>query len=185
MEFLRPDVIAQVTGAPLPKVAANWHLVCAALEVDGMNSALVQVGMAATIAIETGDFEPKRERRAQLAGPAHDAQQRYWPSGFYGRGYIQLTWRENYKVAGDAIGADLVADPDLALRPDLAAKIAVWFFRWKGLHRKCDAMDWPGLRRSVNGDGYAKDAASLKRFIGYCDALRHRIGPLVPAGGAQ
>jgi Chitinase class I/ROS/MUCR transcriptional regulator protein len=46
---------------------------------------------------------------------------RYYP--YYGRGYVQLTWQANYAKAGAYVGADLVASPDLALRPDYAAVI--------------------------------------------------------------
>jgi len=45
----------------------------------------------------------------------------------YGRGYVQLTWDENYERA-DAeleLGGALVADYDLALRPDIAARIMI------------------------------------------------------------
>ena len=42
---------------------------------------------------------------------------------YYGRGFCQLTWKSNYRVAGDFCGADLVAHPELALDPHIAAKI--------------------------------------------------------------
>jgi putative chitinase len=42
---------------------------------------------------------------------------------FCGRGYVQLTWKANYAKAGDKLGIDLVAQPDLAMRPDIAADI--------------------------------------------------------------
>ena len=42
---------------------------------------------------------------------------------YFGRGYVQLTWKGNYAKAGEELGVDLVGDPDLALRPDIAAKI--------------------------------------------------------------
>lgn len=38
---------------------------------------------------------------------------KYYP--YYGRGYVQLTHKENYQYAGQFIGADLVRYPDLAL----------------------------------------------------------------------
>lgn len=43
----------------------------------------------------------------------------------YGRGYVQLTWAENYAHADKelGLGGKLVADYDLALKPDIAAKI--------------------------------------------------------------
>ena len=42
---------------------------------------------------------------------------------FHGRGYVQLTWRANYARASQRLGVDLVGNPDLAMRPDIAAKI--------------------------------------------------------------
>jgi putative chitinase len=48
---------------------------------------------------------------------------------YKGRGYIQLTGRYNYKRAGEALGLPLEQKPELAEKPEVAAKIAVWF--WK------------------------------------------------------
>jgi len=53
---------------------------------------------------------------------------RYWP--WYGRGDVQLTWRPNYVVADAALAkaglikaGELIANPDLAMRPDISAFI--------------------------------------------------------------
>ena len=50
---------------------------------------------------------------------------------FHGRGYIQLTGRDNYRIAGQALGLDLLNKPELAADPTTAAKIAVWFWQNK------------------------------------------------------
>jgi putative chitinase len=42
---------------------------------------------------------------------------------FCGRGYVQLTWKNNYKRAGDQCGVDLVSYPDKAMDPVIAAKV--------------------------------------------------------------
>lgn len=42
---------------------------------------------------------------------------------YAGRGYVQLTWKNNYIRAGKECGVDLVNNPDLAMRADIAAKI--------------------------------------------------------------
>lgn len=44
---------------------------------------------------------------------------------YHGRGYVQLTWRNNYRRAGEAIGQPLEDQPDLALRPDVAGAVLV------------------------------------------------------------
>jgi putative chitinase len=47
---------------------------------------------------------------------------------YKGRGFIQITGRENYRRAGQALGLPLEEKPDLASRPDVAARIAVWYW---------------------------------------------------------
>ncbi|MBU0653733.1 MAG: hypothetical protein KJ914_01220 [Gammaproteobacteria bacterium] len=42
---------------------------------------------------------------------------------YYGRGLVQLTWKENYEGIGSIIGEDLVKQPDKALEPQIATKI--------------------------------------------------------------
>jgi predicted chitinase len=48
---------------------------------------------------------------------------------YRGRGFIQLTGFDNYKAASKATGVDYINNPDLAMEPEGAAKLAVWF--WK------------------------------------------------------
>lgn len=45
----------------------------------------------------------------------------YYP--YYGRGYVQLTHRENYVKAGKVVGEDLAAKPDLALNAKIASVV--------------------------------------------------------------
>ncbi|TKY58345.1 Endochitinase protein [Spatholobus suberectus] len=56
-----------------------------------------------------------------------------WPCApgkkYYGRGPIQLTHNYNYGPAGQAIGRDLINNPDLvATDPNVSFKTAVWFW---------------------------------------------------------
>jgi predicted chitinase len=67
-------------------------------------------------------FAPKKARALGNVKPGDGAR-------YKGRGYIQLTGRYNYKRAGEALGLPLEAKPELVERPDIAAKVAVWF--WK------------------------------------------------------
>lgn len=52
---------------------------------------------------------------------------------YCGRGYVQLTWKSNYRLAGSKLGVDLEHNPNLAMQPEIAAKImregmvAGWF----------------------------------------------------------
>lgn len=56
-----------------------------------------------------------------------------WPCApgrkYYGRGPMQLSWNYNYGACGEAIGVDLLADPDLvATDPVIAFRAALWFW---------------------------------------------------------
>jgi hypothetical protein len=42
---------------------------------------------------------------------------------FRGRGYIQVTGRSNYQKLSERLGLDLIADPELALKPEIAYQI--------------------------------------------------------------
>jgi len=58
-------------------------------------------------------------------------------SKFKGRGFIQLTGKDNYTAFSKAIGEDCVANPDLvATKYPLAS--AGWFFHKNGLHKIAD-----------------------------------------------
>jgi hypothetical protein len=77
---------------------------------------------------------------------------------YRGRGYVQLTGRANYAKDGPKVGADLVGNPDLALEPDIAAKIAVrgmlegWFTGRKlGDYIHDGQADFINARRVING----------------------------------
>lgn len=48
---------------------------------------------------------------------------------YRGRGYMQLTGRNQYADAGEALGLDLVGNPDLAAQPEHASRIAIWYWQ--------------------------------------------------------
>lgn len=81
---------------------------------------------------------------------------------FAGRGYVQLTGRRNYQRAADAVGYPLVGNPDLAMRPDIAAEILRcgmiegWFVPGHTLERHlpsaiCSHGQFASARRIING----------------------------------
>jgi len=70
---------------------------------------------------------------------------------YRGRGLIQLTGKANYKKAGDSLGVDLVANPDLVATPEYAALTAGWFWSANGLNALADAKDLLGMTKKING----------------------------------
>lgn len=83
---------------------------------------------------------------------------------FYGRGFVQLTWYENYAKAGVAFDLPLLLSPELALNLKVATKILFagmmkgWFTGKRLSDYFNDRVDDPlNARRIING----KDKAEL------------------------
>jgi hypothetical protein len=93
---------------------------------------------------------------------------RYYP--WYGRGFVQLTWRDNYVRSGEKIGVDLTSDPDRAMVPTNAAEILVlgsrdgWFTGKKlSDYITLNRSDFGGARRIINGTDKAATIAEIAR----------------------
>jgi putative chitinase len=70
---------------------------------------------------------------------------------YIGRGLIQLTGKDNYRAFGEAIGEDLVANPQLVEEPRYAALSAGWFFNKRNLNALADVMDIETMTVRING----------------------------------
>ena len=96
---------------------------------------------------------------------------RYYP--YYGRGYVQITWKENYAKFENILKIPLVLEPDLALRPEVASKILIIGMRdgtFTGV--KLDdvtnddgSVDFYRARRIINGIDRADTIASMAKEI--------------------
>jgi hypothetical protein len=96
--------------------------------------------------------------------------------GYWGRGYVQLTWWNNYALAGVKLGRglDLLFDPELALDPEVAYKLMSHSLLtgdgFANGHKLSDYMyggttNYKGARHMVNGNDHAdRIAASAERF---------------------
>lgn len=78
-------------------------------------------------------------------------------SAYHGRGPIQLSWNFNYKAAGDALGIDLLNNPDrVKNETSVAYQTAIWYWmtqRGPGTMTPHDAM--------VNGRGFGETIRSI------------------------
>lgn len=45
-------------------------------------------------------LRPIKEIRCSSGQTCYELQNRYWSSGYYGRGFVQLTWKDNYEKFG-------------------------------------------------------------------------------------
>jgi len=108
---------------------------------------------------------------------------RYYP--WYGRGYVQITWKANYTKAGERLNKDLTSNPDVVLEPEVAVEILVrgmkeGWFTGKRLSTFIneDKKDYVGARRIVNGTdkdeliaGYAQRYEASLRKTNYYGGL--------------
>lgn len=93
---------------------------------------------------------------------------RYYP--WYGRGFVQLTWEDNYKRATRELGVkmDTVDTADTALVPEVAADVAVigmvegWFTGKKlSDYITLKKSDFKDARRIINGTDKAAQIAAI------------------------
>jgi len=76
---------------------------------------------------------------------------------YRGRGLIQLTGKDNYEACGEALGADLLNDPDQVSSPKYAALSAGWFWDKNKLNQYADANDMTTLTKRINGGTHGID----------------------------
>ena len=92
---------------------------------------------------------------------------------FRGRGYIQLTGRDNYTQFGKAIGVDIPNNPDL-VASKYALASAAWFWSKNGLNKLADAGSSDtavtSITKRVNG-GTIGLADRIKHFKEYYHLL--------------
>lgn len=103
---------------------------------------------------------------------------------FYGRGYVQLTGRQNYERAGAklrnaGIAVDLLAHPDDALRPEIAAPVMFlgmeqgWF-----TGRKLADYFCPGRCDPVNARRIINSLDCCDEIAGYFRAFQAALAAL-------
>lgn len=165
---ITPDVIKQMATAlragPTGLTAEQQQavkLIAHNFDREGLTDYRQLTYMLATCWHESR-FRPIREIKANEDTTVWLMQQKYWSTGYYGRGYVQLTWRKNYEVWARLTGADLVNNPDLALRPEIAAFILVrgmrtGLFTGRAIDRYINAQgcDYLNARKVVNGTFHA------------------------------
>ncbi|QJP95499.1 glycoside hydrolase family 19 protein [Pseudomonas fluorescens] len=72
-------------------------------------------------------------------------------SKYRGRGLIQITGRANYAACGEALGLNLITQPELLELPQYAAMSAAWFWKQNGLNDLADRDQFNTITRRING----------------------------------
>jgi putative chitinase len=126
--------------------------------------------MLATAKHETAHTMKPIEEYGRGRGRAYGAPDAATGQTYYGRGYVQLTWKTNYVKMAALTGVDLVGHPELALKPKLAALIMFegmkgGLFTGVGLPRYFDhdTDDPVNARRIINSLDRAEEVAAIHR----------------------
>ena len=146
---------ALVSGVPLgSRIAArkNLPIIAKALEREGILNERVLAYALATIEHETaGTFEPIEEIQGRRS-----ARRLGYEGGtdYFGRGFIQLTHLRNYRSMGERIGVGdkLVKNPELALNPEISARILAAFFKENGVAQLASQGAFIDARQPINPD---------------------------------
>lgn len=70
---------------------------------------------------------------------------------YSGKSPIMLTFADNYRKAGAALGIDLLINPDLALEVSVGFRIAGWFWKSNGLNPLADKKLFTEISKKING----------------------------------
>ncbi len=179
-ETRAPSGPSSISAAELQRIVPNIGASRAAEVARHLSSAMSEAGITtprqkaafvAQLAHESGGFRYMEEIASGAAYEGRRDLGNTQPGDgrrFKGRGYIQVTGRANYTAAGRALGLDLVNNPELASRPENAARIAAWFWNSRNLNSLAERGDFVGVTRRINGG--TNGLQSRQQY--YADALR-------------
>lgn len=150
----RVDLAVIMPSAKAANIERFWQHLESAMEEFQINSPARQAAFLAQIGHESGQLRYSEEiasgeayeGRADLGNTEVGDGKRY-----KGRGLIQITGRANYAACGDALGLDLIGEPDLLQDPQNACRSAAWFWKTHGLNQLADGGNFERITRKING----------------------------------
>lgn len=167
-----------LTGKPFESLLTN------AAKRGGITDPVELAAFLSQCYVETGKFTALREQGSKkYIERMYDPK--YNPVGaeeigntkigdgwkFRGRGFIQLTGRYNYTRAGKELGIDLVNNPDLVMKPDIAALTSVWYWKWMVRRKVRNFNDVVAVTKAVNGGREGLN----KRKVAFADFKKFKL----------
>jgi len=126
----------------------------AAMKEAGITTPRRQAAFLAQLAHESGQFVFMEEIASGAAYEGRLDLGNTQPGDgvrFKGRGPIQLTGRNNYRAAGQALGIDLENNPRRAADLDVGFRTAAWFWNSRDLNSFADAGNFDAITLRING----------------------------------
>lgn len=162
---MAPRDLSEATGARIDRATTFLPFLEDAMHEFSIDTPARQAAFLAQVAHESGSLhwlveiwgptasQARYDTRYDLGNVAPGDGYKY-----RGRGLIQITGRDNYKKAGDALGVNLIDQPELLGEPGLACRSAAWFWKTHGCNELADAGNFEAITRKINGGltGYAE-----------------------------
>ena len=166
------EQLAAATSAPYGNAKVHHPHLCAAMSRFNIDSLQRQAAFLATVSVESQQLSKMEEglyykdaaRLARIYPRAFKSAADAEPyarnpkglgdllyKGYWGRGFLQLTWRRNYERASEALGYDYVGNPALVVEPKHAALTAAWYWHDAKCNDPADKGDMTEVTRRVNG----------------------------------
>lgn len=159
MNITKPQLLAIMPNAK-SRVDTYLPFLNKYAELYGINTPLRWSHFLAQIAHESGELKYTKEL---ASGSAYDTGKLAQRLGntlqadgdgqkYKGRGLIQLTGTNNYRLCGTSLGKDFINNPTLLEQPDAATESAFWFFcKYAKLIPYADIDDIKTIRKRING----------------------------------
>ncbi|HET7463705.1 MAG TPA: SH3 domain-containing protein [Longimicrobium sp.] len=189
------DAYVAAFGTPKPDAQAGLDALLTAAEADQDITDIRWLAyMLATVKHECANtWRPIEEygkgqgRKYGVPVTVTDADGRSYTNVYYGRGFVQLTWKDNYQTMGQVLKNRLVYEPSLALQADVAYRIMSHGMRKGSFTGKklgdyitASGCDYVNARKIINGLDQAEKIAGYATKLEA--ALRASVVAAVPGG---
>jgi len=104
---------------------------------------------------------------------------------FKGRGFIMITGRANYTAASRDLDVDLVSNPGLASKPDVAARVAVWFWNKNQCSPYADRGQFKAVSAVINTGSPDGEPWGMKDRLIFYDRAKRVLSKDMTGKGAD
>jgi len=120
----------------------------------------------AQVAHESGELRYVRELGSGMKYEGRKDLGNFYPGDgprYKGRGLLQITGRKNYQMVGEALGQNLLDNPQLLEQPEWAVASAFWYWDRHKLNTFADRDDVVTVTKRINGG--TNGLAERKKFL--------------------
>ena len=143
----KPDTVWRLRGKTLTKLGVTKEELDAAYKKDGYGAMFNYM------------YGDKYRTKSSQMGNESDADGELYK----GRGYVQLTGKNNYARMGSELGLDLVKNPEMLEYPDVAAEATIKYWKDNKIGQKLATGGMPAVNQAINGGPLGKTVGEEDR----------------------